>query len=104
MFECGVAGEDTMGIPFAGLAASAAFAAVSRQAATRIVGAQLGSKGTIAAMALPFLFRRVSPLGMVAMAAGAWAAGRLMKHTSIATQPVDAAPPAAVTVPPTTEE
>ncbi len=59
------------------LATRSIAAAASRQIASRVSGAQLGPIGTVATIALPFLLRRVSPMGMVAMAVGAWGIGKL---------------------------
>jgi hypothetical protein len=78
-----------MANPLARLAVRAVAAAASRQIASRVSGAQLGPLGNAAALALPFVLRRVSPLGMVAMAAGAWGLGRLAQSSApVAESPV----------------
>lgn len=68
-----------MANPIARLAVRAAAAAASRQIATRVKGADLGPIGTVATVALPFVLGRVSPLGLAAMAVGAWGVRRLAK-------------------------
>ncbi len=89
-----------MANPLASLATRAVAAAASRQLATRVAGAQLGPIGTVATVALPFLLRRVSPLGMVAMAVGAWGVGRLAKSGPAAVPPVEPEMPQPVITPP----
>ena len=76
-----------MANPLARLAVRAVAAAASRQIASRVSGSHLGPIGNVAAVALPFVLRRVSPLGLAAMAVGAWGLGRLAK-----TLPAEAAP------------
>jgi hypothetical protein len=66
-----------MANPLISLATRAAAGVASRQLAGRIAGAQLGPIGTLATVALPFLLRRISPLGVAAMAIGAWGVGKL---------------------------
>lgn len=88
-----------MASPIASLAARAVAAAASRQLATRIAGAQLGPIGTVATVALPFLLRRVSPLGMAAMAVGAWGVGRLTRPAAVRVIPLEQREPV-VTPPP----
>ncbi|MEI6485525.1 MAG: hypothetical protein WCO11_04590 [Sphingomonadales bacterium] len=66
-----------MANPLARLAVRAVAGAASRQIAARVAGANLGPAGTLASVALPFLLRRVSPLGLAAMAVGAWGVGKL---------------------------
>ena len=73
-----------MANPLARLAVRAVAAAASRQIATRVKGADLGPLGNAATVALPFVLRRVSPLGMVAMAVGAWGIGQLAKSAPAA--------------------
>jgi hypothetical protein len=68
-----------MANPLTSLVVRGVAAAASRQIASRVAGANLGPIGTAATVALPFVLRRVSPLGMVAMAVGAWGVGRLAK-------------------------
>ncbi|MBU6165133.1 MAG: hypothetical protein KGQ52_03260 [Alphaproteobacteria bacterium] len=80
-----------MANPLARLAVRAAAAAASRQIAARVKGADLGPIGTVAAVALPFALRRVSPLGLAAMAVGAWGLGQLAR--SAAAAPAAAATP-----------
>ena len=76
-----------MANPLARLAVRAVAAAASRQIASRVSGSHLGPIGNVAAVALPFVLRRVSPLGLAAMAVGAWGLGQLAKAA-----PVEAAP------------
>jgi hypothetical protein len=59
-----------MANPLARFAVRAVAAAASRQIASRVSGSQLGPIGNVAAVALPFALRRVSPLGLAAMAVG----------------------------------
>jgi hypothetical protein len=73
-----------MANPLARLAVRAVAAAASRQIASRVSGAQLGPIGNVAAVALPFVLRRVSPLGLAAMAVGAWGVGQLAKSAPAA--------------------
>lgn len=92
-----------MANPLTRLAVRAAAAAASRQIATRVKGADLGPIGNVAAVALPFALRRVSPLGLVAMAVGAWGLGQLAKAAPAAAAPAAAPEPArapTVTAPP----
>lgn len=93
-----------MANPLTRLAVRAVAAAASRQIASRVSGAQLGPLGNAAAIALPFVLRRVSPLGMVAFAVGAWGVGKLAKSMPVTAQaspapetrdPVVTAPPVA---------
>lgn len=76
-----------MANPLARLAVRAVAAAASRQIASRVSGSHLGPIGNVAAVALPFVLRRVSPLGLAAMAVGAWGLGQLAKSA-----PVEVAP------------
>ncbi len=69
-----------MANPLARLAVRVAAAAATRQLAARVKGADLGPVGNLAAVALPFALRRVSPLGLAAMALGAWGVGRLARQ------------------------
>jgi hypothetical protein len=68
-----------MANPLTSLVVRSVAAAASRQIASRVAGANLGPIGTAATVALPFVLRRVSPLGLAAMAVGAWGVGRLAK-------------------------
>ncbi len=77
-----------MANPLARLAVRAAAAAASRQIAARVKGADLGPIGNVAAVALPFALRRVSPLGLAAMAVGAWGVGQLARSAPVAAAPV----------------
>jgi hypothetical protein len=88
-----------MANPLARLAVRAVAAAASRQIATRVAGANLGPIGNVASVALPFVLRRVSPLGMVAMAVGAWGVGQLAKAAP-ATPPAPPARQPIITPPP----
>ena len=84
-------------------AVRAVAAAASRQIASRVSGAHLGAIGNVAAVALPFVLRRVSPMGLAAMAVGAWGVGRLAKFAPDAVvpdEPPKSVPAATVTAPP----
>lgn len=83
-----------MANPFASFAVRAVAAAASRQIASRVSGSHLGVIGNAAAVALPFVLRRVSPLGLVAMAVGAWGVGRLAKSAPASAEPVGPQPDA----------
>lgn len=83
-----------MANPLARLAVRAVAAAASRQIASRVSGSQLGPIGNVAAVALPFVLRRVSPLGLAAAAIGAWGVGKLVKSAP-AVAPIDPASPKA---------
>ena len=48
--------------------------------ARQIGGVAAGPAGAVIGMALPFVARRLGPMGMVAMAIGAWAIARLLKE------------------------
>lgn len=54
-------------------------AAASSMVARKIGGSAAGPAGAVIGMALPMVARRLGPLGMVAMAVGAWAVTRQMK-------------------------
>lgn len=84
-----------MANPLASFAVRAVAAAASRQIASRVSGSHLGAIGNVAAVALPFVLRRVSPLGMVAMAVGAWGVGRLAKSAPASAELADQQPDAA---------
>jgi hypothetical protein len=60
------------------LAARAVAAAAGRSVARRLAAPEgrWAAAGQIAAVAVPLLVRRVSPWGMIGMAAGAWAIDR----------------------------
>lgn len=47
--------------------------------ARQVGGLGAGPAGTMIAVALPFIVRRMGPAGMVAMALGAWAIKRVLK-------------------------
>ena len=68
-----------MANPLARLALRAAAAAGTRQIASRVSGSHLGPIGNVAAIALPFVLSRVSPLGLAALAVGAWGVGKLAR-------------------------
>jgi hypothetical protein len=88
-----------MANPLTRLAVRAVAAAASRQIAARVSGAQLGPLGNAAAVALPFVLRRVSPLGLAAMAVGAWGLGKLAQAAPAAADTA-ATPSPTVTPPP----
>ena len=50
--------------------------------ARQIGGVAAGPTGAVLGMALPFVTRRLGPMGMVAMAVGAWAMARLLKEAA----------------------
>ena len=75
-----------MANPLTSLVVRSLAAAASRQIANRVAGAGLGPLGTAATVALPFVLRRVSPLGMAAIAVGAWGVGKLA-HRSPRAEP-----------------
>lgn len=52
----------------------------TQQIAARVAHGGLGPIGSTAAAALPFVLSRVSPLGLAAVAVGAWAVGRLTQQ------------------------
>ena len=83
-------------------AVRAVAAAASRQIASRVSGSHLGPIGNVAAVALPFALRRVSPLGLAAMAVGAWGLGQLAKAAPVeaAPEPQPEAPRAPLVTPP----
>jgi|GEM_PF-1520865 len=73
-------------------------AVATGQIAARVAHGGLGPIGNAAAVALPFVLSRVSPLGLAAVAVGAWAVGRLAQDAPAAPDPADRAP--IVTPPP----
>lgn len=75
-------------------------AVATRQIAARVAHGGLGPIGNAAAVALPFVLSRVSPLGLAAVAVGAWAVGRLAQEVPepAVPDPADRAP--TVTPPP----
>lgn len=73
-------------------------AAASRQIAARVAHGGLGPIGNAAALALPFVLSRVSPVGLAAVAVGAWAVGRLAQDEPVP-ESAPVAPPV-VTPPP----
>jgi hypothetical protein len=89
-----------MANPLARLAVRAVAAAATRQIASRVSGANLGPIGNVASVALPFVLRRVSPLGMVAMAVGAWGVGKLAQAMPPAATPAPPARQPIITPPP----
>jgi hypothetical protein len=50
--------------------------------ARQIGGVAAGPAGAALGIALPFVARRLGPMGMAAMAVGAWAVTRLMKEAA----------------------
>jgi hypothetical protein len=91
-----------MANPLARFAVRAVAAAASRQIASRVSGSHLGPIGNVAAVALPIALRRVSPLGLAAMAVGAWGLGQLAKAAPVeaAPEPQPEAPRAPLVTPP----
>jgi hypothetical protein len=89
-----------MANPLSRLAVRAVAAAASRQIAARVSGAQLGPIGNVAAVALPFVLRRLSPWGLAAMAVGAWGVGQLAKSAPAAAQSAAKPTPAPTVTPP----
>lgn len=47
--------------------------------ARQLGGAAAGPAGALIGLALPFVARRLGPLGMIGMAVGAWAIHRVLK-------------------------
>lgn len=47
--------------------------------ARQLGGAAAGPAGAMIGLALPFVARRLGPLGMIGMAVGAWAINRILK-------------------------
>lgn len=89
-----------MANPLARLAVRAVAAAATRQIAQRVSGSHLGPIGNVATVALPFVLRRVSPLGLAAVAVGAWGVGRLAKSVPAPSAVPPAAPRAPIVTPP----
>jgi hypothetical protein len=54
-------------------------AAATSLVARQIGGVAAGPAGAVLGIALPFVARRLGPVGMVAMAVGAWAVTRILK-------------------------
>lgn len=54
-------------------------AAAGRVLAQTFGGVAAGPAGAMLGAALPFVARRLGPMGMVAMAVGAWAVTRILK-------------------------
>ena len=75
-------------------------AVATKQIAERVSHGGLGPLGSAAAVALPFVLSRVSPVGLAAVAVGAWVVGRLSQEpqVEVAPMPVKRAP--VVTPPP----
>ena len=90
-----------MANPLSRLAVRAMVAAATRQIASRVSGSHLGPIGNVAAVALPFVLRRVSPLGMAAMAVAAWGVCRLAKTPAVPEPQPEAVRKPIVTAPPT---
>lgn len=72
--------------------------------ARTVGGVAAGPAGAVIGMALPLVARRLGPMGMVAMAVGAWAVGRVVaarRDEAIAPAPLPApgitSPPIAMT-------
>lgn len=72
----------------------------TRQIADRVAHGGLGPIGNVAATALPFVLGRVSPLGLAAVAVGAWAVGRLAQETPAPVAPLPPERAPIVTPPP----
>ncbi len=54
-------------------------AVAGRTLARTVGGVAAGPAGAVIGMALPFVARRLGPMGMIGMAVGAWAIGRILK-------------------------
>lgn len=65
--------------------------------ARQIGGVAAGPAGAVLGIALPFVARRLGPMGMVAMAVGAWAVTRILKEQA------ESAADATIVVPATRE-
>jgi hypothetical protein len=72
----------------------------TRQIAERVAHGGLGPIGNVAATALPFVLGRISPLGLAAVAVGAWAVGRLAQDAPAPAAPLPAERAPVVTPPP----
>lgn len=71
-------------------------AIAGRALAQTIGGVAAGPAGAVLGVALPFVARRLGPMGMVAMAVGAWAVTRILKDQ--ADRDAAAANPGGVTI------
>ncbi len=56
--------------------------AATTMLARQIGGAAAGPAGALLGLALPFAARRLGPFGMVGMAVGAWAIGRILRDNA----------------------
>ena len=54
-------------------------ATASRALAQRLAGKGAGTAGAVIGLALPFVARRLGPVGMIGLAVGAWAVNRYLK-------------------------
>lgn len=71
-------------------------AVAGRALAQTIGGVAAGPAGAALGMALPFVARRLGPMGMVALAVGAWAVHRILEDQ--AKREAAAANPGGVTI------
>lgn len=70
-------------------------AAAGRTLARTVGGVAAGPAGAALGLALPFVAKRLGPLGMVGMAVGAWAVGRILKDQAEKTAAAEAVGPGA---------
>ena len=54
-------------------------AVAGRTLARTVGGVAAGPAGAVIGIALPFVARRLGPVGMIGVAIGAWAIGRILK-------------------------
>lgn len=64
-----------------------------RAVAERFGGAAAGPVGMVLGAALPFVARRLGPMGMVGLAIGAWAVGKLIEARDEAARQAEIGPP-----------
>jgi len=74
--------------------------------ARQLGGVASGPAGAVLGLALPFVARRLGPMGMIAMAVGAWAMTRVLNDAAATAAPAPqpeypAATPTTITVKPT---
>jgi hypothetical protein len=58
-----------------------------RAVAERFGGTSAGPAGMLLGAALPFVARRLGPMGMVGLAVGAWAVGKVLERRAVAAEP-----------------
>jgi hypothetical protein len=58
-----------------------------RAVAERFGGTAAGPAGMLLGAALPFVARRLGPMGMVGLAVGAWAVGKVLERRAVEAEP-----------------